>query len=341
MSLPGPLLLLSGEQVRDLLAGQEIEILAAVRAAYETHAREQTSLPHSVFLHPPDRVDRRIIALPAWLGGSAPAAGIKWIASFPSNHDRGLDRASAVMVLNDPDTGTPRTVLEASLVSAARTAASAALGARHLAAGESRVVGLVGCGPINFEILRFLRIVSPAIDEAVVFDLAPARAERFTDKCRTTFPGLSVERADDLAGLCRRTRLLSFATTAAAPHVEPRTPFQPGTTLLHVSLRDLAPETILVADNVVDDVDHVCRSRTSIHLTEEVAGHRRFMRTTIGDILLGRAPGRPDPAGLTVFSPFGLGILDLAVAQLVAERAADRGIGVQVPSFLPRPWADS
>ena len=89
------------------------------------------------------------------------------------------------------------------------------------------------------------------------------------------------------------------------------------------------------AHNVVDDADHVCRQRTSLHLAEIEAGNRRFIDAALGDLLNGATHLPPDDGRLVVFSPFGLGALDIALAEFVVAQAQRRGTGVEIPDFLP------
>jgi ornithine cyclodeaminase len=141
--------------------------------------------------------------------------------------------------------------------------------------------------------------------------------------------------AASLEAVLESSPLVSFATTAIRPHVRTLRACPRGATILHISLRDLAPEVILACDNVVDDVDHVCRAQTSIHLAEQAEGTRSFIRCTLADILEGRAHASQGDEKITVFSPFGLGILDLAVAKLVLEAAVAHDKGMLVHGFLP------
>lgn len=336
----GDIMVLRGGEVRALLANQEEAILEAVRAAYLAHGRGASSLPHSLFLRFPDDERNRIIALPAYLGDGFDVAGVKWVSSFPNNVvSQGLDRASAVVILNSPSTGRPQAILEGSVISATRTAASAALAARELHQKERPRVGLFGTGLINFEVTRFLLHVFPETEGFVVYDLDRSRAETFRRRCAETFGGLDVEVAESAEAVLSGSTLVSMATTAVRPHIDSLAACPAGTTVLHVSLRDLSAEVILSADNVVDDVDHVCRAQTSVHLAEQQVGNRDFMRCTLADVLSGAAPARRDEEGLVIFSPFGLGVLDLAVSKLVCDLAARQQYGTTIESFLPTPWA--
>ncbi|WP_405776054.1 2,3-diaminopropionate biosynthesis protein SbnB [Streptomyces sp. NBC_00859] len=328
------MLVIGNQTVRDVLDDREPDILDAVRRAYVTHAAHDTSLPHSVFLRFPDVPQNRIIGLPAYLGGTSPVAGMKWISSFPGNIAAGLERASAAIVLNSLSTGHPQALIEASVISARRTAASAALAVGALTDAAAHTgVSLVGSGVINGEVLRFLRVVAPGLRSVRLFDLDRARAAAFA---RTHAADLEVTYAESLDEALAAHPLVSFATTAAVPHTG-LAACRPGTLVLHLSLRDVTPESLLDAVNVVDDPDHVCRADTSPHLAEQLVGHRDFITTSIGEVLAAAGRYEPDRERVTVFSPFGLGVLDLALAELVHNTAVRDGLGVRMNDFLPVP----
>lgn len=335
------ILILRGDEVLALLEGQEQEVLRTVRSAYETHAVGHSSLPHSTFLRFPADQRNRIIALPAYLGEEFGVAGIKWVSSFPANLERGLDRASAVVILNSPRTGHPEAIIEGSIISAKRTAASAALAAQWLHNGRRPVsVGFLGCGLINFETARFLLTVFPELTDCFAYDLDAHRAHDFAARCQSLAKRITVEVVPDVPALLRSATLFSIATTASEPYIKDLAGCAPGSTILHISLRDLAPEVILAADNIADDIDHVCRAQTSVHLTEQMVGHRDFIRCNLADILRGTAPARRDAESVAVFSPFGLGVLDLAVGKLVCDRALKQSRGSMINSFLPAAWVE-
>src|SRR5204862_5779806 len=125
----------------------------------------------------------------------------------------------------------------------------------------------------------------------------------------------------EVAQLLRGCELIVFTTVASAPQITDGALFEHNPLVLHISLRDLAPEILLKSQNVVDDVEHVMTANTSPHLTEQRSGNRDFVTGTLAEIMLGRrAVNRSRPV---IFSPFGIVILDVAVGQWVYAPAVD------------------
>ncbi|MEU0254910.1 2,3-diaminopropionate biosynthesis protein SbnB [Streptomyces sp. NPDC006184] len=324
----------SGATVHDVLDGHEQDIVDLVARAYSAHGRQQTVNPPSYFLRFPDRPDSRIIALPASLGAEFGVDGIKWISSFPANITSGLPRASAVLILNDHDTGYPFACLESSIVSATRTAASAALAADRLHAGRERPrrVTFFGTGLIARYIHRYLSGTGWEFDTISVYDHAAEYARSFADYVSGTGHSDTVVVVDDAETAVRTSDLIIFATTAGEPHVKDVEWFAHNPTVLHISLRDLSPEIILSSTNIVDDVEHCLKAQTSPHLAEQAAGDRSFIDGTLYDVLENKVRIPADRP--VVFSPFGLGVLDLAVGAHVYSEATRRGLVTPVPGFF-------
>ncbi|MFG1780503.1 2,3-diaminopropionate biosynthesis protein SbnB [Micromonospora sp. NPDC049051] len=329
------MLILTSTDVRAALHGREAEVLHAVEQAYLAHEAGRSALPHSVFLRFPDDDRNRIIALPAYLGGPEPTAGVKWISSFPANIGQGVPRASSAIILNSMRTGQPEVLLEGARVSAWRTAASAALAARLLPAETDQAgVTLLGCGVINFAVLRFLSQVVSGLTDVTVHDVSTERATAFQARCAEVLPSLTVHVETDQGRALGRNTLVSVATNALTPYLDTRL-LRPGTLVLHVSLRDVLPDAVLEAVNVVDDVDHVLRAATSVDVAARQVGHHDFIAATIGQLAARPQTPPRDPHRVTVVSPFGLGVLDLAVAGLVVRIARDTGLGARIENFVP------
>ena len=320
-----PFAVISGAEVQRALQGREKEIVELVEATYRLHGAGDSVNPPSYFLRFPDRPSSRIIALPASIGGQVRVDGLKWISSFPENVAAGIPRASAVLILNDHDTGYPFACLESSIISATRTAASAALAADWLSRNRPRPtrIGFVGTGLIARYIHTFLAGTGWSFDEIGVHDLSADSAAGFSGYLEQSGTAGQVSVHDSAEGLIRSSDLVVFATIAAQPHVEDVSWFDHHPLVLHVSLRDLAPEILLASTNVVDDVEHCLKANTSPHLAEQLTGNRDFLAGTLDEVMAGRVTLPTDRP--VIFSPFGLGVLDLAVGKYVYDKVVASG----------------
>lgn len=316
------------------------DIVRHIRQAYRLHGEGRSTNPESCFLRFPDAPDR-IIALPAFLGGEYNVAGIKWVASWPANTDRGLQRASAVLVLNNPTTGYPFVCLECSLISAYRTASSAALAAEALHRRRTGIrrrtdsLGVVGAGFIGHHVVLSLLREEWRMSELRIFDLDDARARTFAERI-TRRADQQIERVricKDYDGLSDDCDIIVFATVATEPWLYDVRSFRHHPVVLHLSLRDLGPEIVAGATNVVDDKQHVVRAQTSLHLAATKYGHQRFINGSLYDLIFDELDFDSDKTLL--FSPFGLGVLDLALGKWIYDLAVQRQEILEIHDFFP------
>lgn len=323
--------IVTAPEVRRCIEGAREACVDVVRRAYLDHEDGRSALPHSTFLRVPDHAGARIIALPGYLGDDAEVAGVKWISSWPSNAKYGLPRASAVLVLNDTETGFPFACLESSVISATRTAASAVLAAEALAGGRvAATIGFIGTGLIAEHVRRFLRDLAWPARAYRLFDLAPAAANAFAGRLRSD--GASdVQVCGNAADVFRECDMIVVATVELKPHLTDPGLLAKCPLVLHLSLRDLGPELVADAQNITDDVDHVMRESTTLHLAEQQLGHREFIAGNLAAVLRGDLARDPDRA--CVFSPFGLGVLDLAIGRWVFDVVQREGGGQIISTF--------
>src|SRR6187399_1670401 len=292
-----------GSTVKRIIDNNKKQVFDAVEAAYRLHGSGNTLNPDSYFLRYPDRPSARIIALPAHLGGGVKKSGIKWISSFPGNRESNLARASAVQILNDATTGYPLACIEASLISATRTAASAALAAEHmsLVPFEGKL-SIIGTGVIARTTIEWLLFRNWKFSKICLYDVDRKEAQQFATWLRDRL-GIEAELHGTFAGALADSSLMIFTTTALQPYLADEKLFAHSPTVLHLSLRDISVNVILASQNVVDDVDHCLQANTSVHLAEMARGSRDFIGGTLVDVLDGKL--HPDPGKARIFSPFG------------------------------------
>jgi len=184
-------------------------------------------------------------------------------------------------------------------------------------------VGFVGVGLIARYIHTFLVGTGWSFDEIGVHDLSADSAAGFRGYLEQSGTAGRITMHDSAERLIRSSDLIVFATVAAHPHVTDLSWFAHNPLVLHVSLRDLAPEILLASTNVVDDIEHCLKANTSPHLAEQLTGNRDFLLGTLDDVITGRVTVPADRP--SVFSPFGLGVLDLVVGKYVYDRVMSSG----------------
>jgi ornithine cyclodeaminase/alanine dehydrogenase-like protein (mu-crystallin family) len=326
-------------------AAERVDPVALVRTALEMHADGRTSLPDEAYL--PWRTDggafARSLALPGAVWGSRPAIGLKLINSSLANPDRGLPRAQGLTVLFDRDTGYPTAIMEAAYLSALRTSAYTALSVEVLGSAASEKVAVIGCGALGE---AHVRMLAPRLPGAwfALYDTTPSRSDALV--ARLTRDGMDCRLGDGSEHVVRDAAVVVTTTTVTKGYL----PFDwltPGALVAHVSLDDVLPDVVARANLVVvDDWQLVSaddrRLLGRLYRSGELLGPKgdaysaprdtaRTVDATLVDVVAGRHPGRTTPEQIILSNPFGMGILDVALAADVFRVAGDLGLGVQLP----------
>lgn len=324
--------IITGATAHEIIFSDLNKIIEIIENTYIKHFKGETVNPNSHFLTFPENKTARIIALPAHINGDNPVSGIKWISSYPENIKNGLPRAFAVMILNDTATGYPFACLEASIISATRTAASA-ISALYNINNKGKSIdrlGIIGTGVIAGYMLEFLKVTGWEIKQIYVHDAALKYSQGFTKYASSKNRRIHIK--DSVGDVIKNCKVTILSTTATTPYITDPTIFSHNPIILNISLRDLSPQIILAANNIVDNIEHVLKENTSLHLAQQVYGHSNFITTTLPEILATNKFYLSEKT--TIFSPFGMGILDISLGQYIYQCAVKTGKATPIKNFF-------
>jgi len=258
-------------------------------------------------------------ALPAALPGSA---GVKWVNVHPKNPSRGLPSIMAILVYNDPETGYPLAVMDATEITAYRTGAAAAIASKYLARHDSHTIGIIGAGfQAHTQILAHAELFNPITVN--VFDVSKAAVDRLTQSL-SQFPIRNCSIQEAVA-----SDIVCTLTPSQSPIIRKEW-IKPGTHINAVGAdapgkQELDTSIIKESIVVVDDIKQASGSgeinvpiQKDIYSVSEVYG-------TLAEVVAGKKKGRAHNNDVTVFDSTGIAVEDIAVAKLLFEKAQQRG----------------
>jgi ornithine cyclodeaminase/alanine dehydrogenase len=307
------------EDVRALLDTERA--VAAVEQAFRAHGEARALMPPKLYLDLED-VPGDFRAMPARAGDDA---GLKWVNAHPHNPARhGIPSVLGVYILSDPQTALPLAVMDATVLTALRTGAAAAVATRHLARAGARTLGVIGAGAQCAPMVDAIRVVRDDLELVV--------ADRDDERARAAAAALggragTVEEAAGCDVVCT-------ATPTRTPIVR-RAWLRPGA---HVNAMGAdGPGKQQLDDDVVGDARVFLDDREQgLHSGEvNVPLHAgRFspddVAATLGEVVAGRATGRADDDELTLFDSTGLAVQDLFCARAVYAAGVEGGVGLEV-----------
>ncbi len=299
------------------------EIIDLVEKAFHEKGEGRVEMPPKPGIHPGGG-DNFIHAMPAYIPAMN-AAGMKWVSGFPENHLRGLPYITGLLILNDPETGLPISVMDCVWITAMRTAAASAVAARRLARPESAVLGILGCGVQGLTNTEALNVLFP-LERVMAYDVNPDAAEAFAAEIgsRLDLEVVEVETPRDAVTGC------DMVVTAGPILKEPHATIQAGW-LDEGGFASLVDFDSYWHPEALKEVDLFC--------TDDVAQLEHYrsigyfqsippIHADLGELVTGGKPGRETAEQRTIACNLGLAIDDMAVAPTIHKRAVEHEIGI-------------
>lgn len=301
---------------------------------------------------PKPTADRRLMAMPAYLGGNFQTSGVKWYGSNIANRERGLPRSILLMILNDIETGAPLAFMSANLLSAYRTGAIPGVGARHLARKDAKVIGLLGPGVMGKTTVASFMAVRPNVDTIKIKGRGQKNLDAFVEWVKENYPQLkNVHVVDSVEEVVRGSDLVSYCNSGEVgdPSKYPMVKHEwvkPGAFLAMPASCML--DDGMSSDNVRKVMDSIGLYKAWYEEVPKPAHHTiplvgmRFMDMIddklmsesdledLGAIVAGDTPARQNDEEIIIMSVGGMPVEDVAWATVVYRNAIEKGIGVSL-----------
>ena len=301
------------------------QIIEALEVAFREKGEGRVEMPPKPGIHP-GAGDNFIHAMPAYIP-ALQSAGIKWVSGFPENQEKGLPYITGLLILNDPETGLPLSVMDCVWITAMRTGAATAVAAKHLARPESSVAGVLGCGVQGRSNIEALNVLFP-LQRVVAYDLDPNAARLYAQDVSTRL-GLEVVIVDTPRQAVSGCDLVITAgPILKKPHRTIQAGWLDGGAF--ASLVDFDsywhPDAMKEAKFCTDDTPQL-RHYQQVGYFQEIPP----VHADLGELATGRKPGRETPTERTMTANLGLAMDDMAVAPLLYRQAVEKGIGTWLP----------
>ena len=321
---PGKILYLSRKDVEDINLRMS-EIIEALDQMFREKGEGKVEMPPKPGIHP--RPDAFIHAMPAYIP-SIESAGMKWVSGYAENQKKGLPYISGLLILNDPETGFPISVMDCTWITAMRTGAATAVAAKYLARKDSSSVGILACGVqgrSNLEALAYLF----KIKKVKAYDIYPEIAERFAKEMGEK---LEVE-IEPVKNPAQAVKNLDIIVTSAPVREHP-TPVIEAGWLAEGSFASPVDfncywkgEALLEVDKIAtDDIGQMNYYRSLGYFQENPQPY-----ADLGEIAAGKKPARESDDERTMSINLGLALDDMATAIRIYKKALDIGVGVELP----------
>jgi ornithine cyclodeaminase/alanine dehydrogenase-like protein (mu-crystallin family) len=314
-------LVLNAEEVERLLPMDDC--IRLMEEALSALGRGSVINPLRSIMRPPEA--KGLMGLmPAYQGGAGAAFGLKAVCVFPGNQALGRDTHQGAVLLFSAETGELQALMNASAITAIRTAAVSAVATKHLANPEAGDLGIVGSGVqarwhleamASVRRLRRVRVTSRNIENA--------RRLASENRARTAVP---IEVVPTVEEAVRGADLIVTATAAREPILR-STWISAGAHLNVVgasaaTAREVDTATVERSTLFVDRRESALNEAGDYLLAVKEAGlGSDHIRAELGEVLLGQARGRSGPQEITMFKSVGLAVEDLAAARYLYDKA--------------------
>jgi len=322
-------LVISQREVPALLPMKECVDLMA--GTLRTTSRGDAVLPLRQMVWLPDR-SGLLGLMPGYLG-SPPALGLKVVSVMPGNHGTEYDAHQGVVILFDVENGRLLAVIDATSITAIRTAAASGAATRLLAREDARDLAILGSGVQARSHIEAMATVRP-LHRVRIWSRDPSRARAFSERESRRF-GIPVEPVAAARDAVRGADLICTTTASREPVLEGDW-IVPGAHINAVgacfaAYRELDTRAVVRSRLYVDRRESALHEAGDFMIPKaEGAIGEDHIVGELGEALLGTVPGRRSPEEITLFKSLGIAVEDLAAAHHIYRTALDRGAGTAI-----------